>query len=266
MKTIYKVTSDSSIDLSKIATDTIGKIKKEDACKVIQEYQKKLYDLQERLYAEHKQSLLIILQAMDTGGKDGAVESIFSGLNPAGIKVSNFKAPSADDLSHDFLWRIHKEVPPKGYIGIWNRSHYEDVLIVKVHDIIVKKTCESRYEDINAFEKILTNNGVVIMKFFLHISKDEQKERLQSRLDNKEKLWKFDPADIKERTLWNKYRKAYEEAIDNCSAVNAPWYIVPADHKWYRNIIMIETIVKTLEKMDPKYPKVDLDPSKIIIK
>jgi PPK2 family polyphosphate:nucleotide phosphotransferase len=265
MKTIYKVTSNKSIDLSSIATDTIGKIKKEDALEVIREYQKKLYDLQERLYAEHKRSLLIILQAMDTGGKDGAVEAIFSGINPAGIKVSNFKAPSPDELSHDFLWRIHKEVPPKGHIGIWNRSHYEDVLIVKVHNIIDKKTCERRYEDINAFEKILTGNDVVIIKFFLHISKAEQKERLQSRLDNKDKHWKFNPADIKERTLWNKYRSAYEAAIDNCSTDSAPWYVVPADHKWHRNIVMIETIVKTLEKMDPKYPKTDLDPSKIII-
>lgn len=266
-KEIVKVDPDKGISLSAIKTDIPDEGKdKDSAKKLIEKMHEKLHTLQECLYAEHKQSLLIIIQAMDTGGKDGAVEAIFRGVNPAGVQVTSFKAPSADELSHDFLWRVHKAVPQKGIIGIWNRSHYEDVLIVRVHGIIDKKTCTQRYEDINAFEKILSNNGVKILKFFLHISKDEQKRRLEARLANPSKYWKFNPGDLAERELWDKYQKAYENAINACSTKLAPWHIIPADYKWHRNIVIAQKIIETLEQMKSSFPEVDFDPAKIDIK
>jgi PPK2 family polyphosphate:nucleotide phosphotransferase len=263
---IVEVCMDKKISLSDIKSDLASDIKDKDAAiKRVDKLREKLYSLQEALYAEHKRSLLIIIQAMDTGGKDGTIESVFSGVNPAGVQVTNFKGPSSIELSHDFLWRVHQAVPSKGLIGVWNRSHYEDVLIVRVHNLIDKKTCTQRYEDINSFEKMLTNNGVVLLKFFLHISKDEQKLRLQSRLDDPSKYWKFDPADIEERALWDKYQSAYENAINACSTKWAPWHIIPADRKWHRNVVMAEKIVETLEQMNPSYPKVDFDPTEIKI-
>jgi PPK2 family polyphosphate:nucleotide phosphotransferase len=266
-KGIVKVEPGKKISLSTINTDIPNKAKdKVSARKQMEKMDEELLALQECLYAEHKQSLLVIFQAMDTGGKDGAIQVIFAGANPEGVKVTSFKAPSSDELSHDFLWRVHNAVPPKGLIGVWNRSHYEDVLIVRVHESIDKKTCEKRYEDINAFEKILSNNGVKILKFFLHISKDEQKRRLQSRLDNPSKHWKFDPADLAERELWDKYQQAYENAINACSTKWAPWYIVPSDYKWHRNIVITQKIIETLEQMKPSFPKIDFDPSKVVIK
>jgi PPK2 family polyphosphate:nucleotide phosphotransferase len=265
-KGIYLVESGDNVHLKQIACDQYGEIKsKIEARKKLAKLHVQISDLQEKLYAEGKQSLLIILQAMDTGGKDGAVENIFTGINPAGVQVTSFKAPSADEIAHDFLWRVHKMTPSKGMIGVWNRSHYEDVLIVKVHHLIDKKTCENRYDDINAFEKILSNNGVKIIKFFLHISKEEQKNRLQSRLDNKEKNWKFNPGDIEERKLWDNYQDAYEQALGACSTLWAPWYIVPSDHKWHRDLVITEVILETLQNMNPKIPKVKFDPKKIII-
>ena len=207
------------------------------------------------LYAESKHRLLIVLQAMDTGGKDGVIRHVMSGVNPQGCQVTSFKVPTAEELAHDFLWRIHQQVPRRGYIGIFNRSHYEDVLVVRVHDLVPKKVWQQRYEQINQFEKLLSETGTTILKFFLHISKDEQKRRLEARRDTPEKQWKFSLGDLKEREYWDDYMDAYEDALTRCSTRWAPWYIVPANQKWYRNLVVARTIVKTLESFDMKYPE-----------
>lgn len=206
---------------------------------------------QERLYAEHKQAILIVLQGMDTSGKDGTVTHVFEGVNPQGVKVANFKVPTPVELEHDFLWRVHQQTPGKGQIVIFNRSHYEDVLVVRVHQLAPEKVWRQRYDEINNFEQMLTNEGTTILKFFLHISKDEQKQRLLDRLDEPDKHWKFNPGDLQERKLWNDYQQAYQDAIEATSTDWAPWYIVPADHKWYRNLVVASLLVKTLKHLNP---------------
>ena len=253
------------IKLSKIDPDDTGGITKEKALQRFCDLREKIYELQEILYAEHRRSLLLVFQAMDTGGKDGAIKNLCAGLNPAGLDVRSFKAPSAEELDHDFLWRVHKATPGKGMIGLWNRSHYEDVLIVRVHKLVPKKVWKARYDQINRFEEILTENGTTIVKFILHISKDEQKKRLQARLDRPDKRWKFNPNDIKERTRWGAYQKAYEDAVNNCSTECAPWHIVPANHKWARNVALAEVVLRTLKEMDLRYPKLSFDPKSIKI-
>jgi PPK2 family polyphosphate:nucleotide phosphotransferase len=214
----------------------------------------KLADLQERFYAENRRSLLIVLQSMDTGGKDGTIKHVFSGINPIGCQVTCFKQPSEEELDHDFLWRIGKALPRRGNIGIFNRSHYEDVLVVRVHGLVPRAEWKARYEQINRFEKQLVETGTTILKFFLHISKAEQKRRLEARLRDQARSWKFDPGDLAERALWSDYQAAYEDALSRCSTPWAPWTIVPADHKWYRNLVVARTIVKTLQRMDPQPP------------
>ena len=226
----------------------------------------RLSELQELLYAEQERSLLLIFQAMDTGGKDGLIENLLTGINPAGVSVATFKAPSEVERSHDFLWRVHAQVPRRGHIGVFNRSHYEDVLITRVHGLINEKTCRQRYEDINHFEAMLTYNGTRILKFFLHISKKEQAERLQARLDDPAKNWKFDPNDLNERTQWDDYQQAYQDALRHCSPAAAPWYVVPANHKWARDLAVAEIVVAALEEMNPKPPKVTFDVKKQVIK
>jgi len=225
-------------------------------------------DLQERLFAESKQALLIVLQAMDTGGKDGTIEHVMSSVNPQGCVVASFKVPTQEEASHDFLWRVHEKAPAKGYIGIFNRSHYEDVLVTRVHNMIDKKTQERRFGEINDFEKILDHNGTTIIKFFLHISKAEQRRRFQARLDDPKKRWKFKLNDLKERRHWDKYQKTFEETLESTSTSHAPWYVVPADNKWYRNYVVGKIVVNTLKKMDPKFPKLppEVDPAKIKIR
>jgi PPK2 family polyphosphate:nucleotide phosphotransferase len=213
-----------------------------------------LGELQERLYAESKQALLVVLQAMDTGGKDGAVKHVFNGVNPLGVHVASFKAPTPVELAHDFLWRVHARTPAKGDIVIFNRSHYESVLVERVHELVPKKTWKARYAQINAFEKELVAEGTTIVKFFLHISKDEQRERLLARLDDSTKRWKFNADDIAERARWDDYMDAYEDAINKTSTKHAPWHVVPADKKWYRNYIVTKLLVETLEKMNPQFP------------
>ena len=220
---------------------------------------KRLNELQERLYAEHRRSLLLVFQAMDTGGKDGAIEKLLTGINPAGVQVSSFKAPSKEELNHDFLWRIHPHAPGRGHIGVFNRSHYEDVLITRVHGLIDEATAQRRYVDINNFEELLTHSGTRIIKFFLHISKEEQAERLQDRLDEPDKNWKFDPNDLKERALWPAYQQAYEDAIRHCATPASPWVVVPADRKWVRNLVIAEIVAAVLEEMNPQPPKADFD-------
>ncbi len=224
---------------------------------------KRIWELQEEFYVDKRHSLLIVLQAMDTAGKDGTIDSIFSGINPIGCRVTPFKKPTEEELAHDFLWRLHKVVPAKGQFEIFNRSHYEDVLVVRVHEIVPKAVWKARYEHINNFEKLLADTGTIVLKFFLHISKDEQRERLQARLDNKEKLWKFDPNDLKERAHWDDYMVAYEDAIRNCSAPYAPWHVIPADKKWYRNYVVAKTILAALEKIDYKLPELKFKPEEM---
>ena len=254
------------IKLSKIDPDDTGGYNKEEALQRSSELREKIDQLQEILYAERRRSLLLIFQAMDTGGKDGAIKDLCAGLNPAGLEIRSFKAPSAEELDHDFLWRAHKATPRKGMIGLWNRSHYEDVLIVRVHKLVPKKVWKARYDEINRFEEILSENGTTIVKFMLHISKDEQKSRLQARLDRPEKWWKFSPNDVAERSHWSAYQKAYEDAVNNCSTECAPWHVVPANHKWARNLALAETVLRTLKEMDPRYPKLSFDPKAIKIK
>jgi PPK2 family polyphosphate:nucleotide phosphotransferase len=219
--------------------------------------------LQDRLYAEGKQALLVVLQAMDAGGKDGTIRRIFGPVDPLGIRAVSFKRPSAEELAHDFLWRIHRQVPAKGEIVIFNRSHYEDVLVVRVHSLAPAKVIEQRYEQINRFERLLADNGVKIVKLFLHISSEEQRERLQERVDIAEKRWKFNPGDLEERKHWDSYMKAFEIAINRCSTPWAPWYVVPANRNWYRNAIVARIIRSAMEDMRPRYPAYSFDPSAI---
>jgi PPK2 family polyphosphate:nucleotide phosphotransferase len=210
--------------------------------------------LQDRLFAEGKRALLVVLQGIDCSGKDGTVRAVFNSCGPIGVKVHPFKAPTPPELAHDYLWRVHKACPERGMIGIFNRSHYEDVLVVKVRKFASPDAIERRYAEINQFEKMLTDNGTVILKFMLHISKQEQAARLQERIDNPDKRWKFNPDDLDDRALWDDYMAAYETAIERCSTPHAPWYVIPADRNWVRNAAVARIVRGTLEKIDPQYP------------
>lgn len=238
---------------------------KADTVERLVELRKSMAKLQERLYAESKRSLLIVVQAMDTGGKDGAIEKLLTGINPAGVEVTSFKVPSHKEMAHDFLWRIHQEAPSRGKIGVWNRSHYEDVLITRVHKLVSVKQCRQRYLSIVEMERLLVENGTTILKFYLHISKEEQKRRLEARLADPAKHWKFNPGDLKERALWPDYMDAYEAALAATSTSYAPWHIVPANHKWGRDIAITECVAATLKKMDPQFPPVTFDPKSIVV-
>jgi len=212
-------------------------------------------DLQHLLYANCNHSLLIVFQGMDTSGKDGAGKRLLESVTPAGVETTNFKTPSREELAHDFLWRAHNALPRYGNIGVFNRSHYEDVLVVRVLNLQPKTVWEPRYAQINSFEKILADNNVILLKFFLHISKKEQAERLQARLDDPKKNWKFELADLKMRALWKKFQQAYEDVLNRCSTPHARWHIVPADHKWYRDYVIAQVVVEALEKLNMKWPK-----------
>lgn len=228
---------------------------KEDAVAETEKQLLRLRELQEILYAQGKHAVLIVFQAMDTGGKDGAIRRVFSGVNPQGCCVSSFKVPSSLEAAHDFLWRIHTAVPARGMIGIFNRSHYESVLVERVKKLVPEKIWSRRFDHINAFEQMLHDDGTTIIKFFLHISKEEQKCRLEARLADPSKHWKFNPGDLAERKLWSHYMNAYEDALEECSTPHAPWYVVPADKKWFRDWVVSRIIVETMEKLDLKYPK-----------
>lgn len=255
----HRVPPDSKVNLSKWdPNDTSGfKGSKEDAQPEIAKLNQKLAALQEVLFAEHKQKVLIVIQAMDTGGKDGAIRGVFSGVNPAGVRVVSFKAPSVEELEHDYLWRIHKSVPGKGEMVIFNRSHYEDVLVVRVHELVPPEVWKKRFEQINAFEQQLAESGTTILKFYLHISKDEQKERLQARLDDPNKHWKFRLGDLEERKRWPDYMNAYEDVLSKTSTSYAPWYIVPANHKWYRDLVISSVLVDVLDGLKMNFPESD---------
>ena len=239
--------------------------KKSETKKPLKKLHKKMLKLQELLYAESQHALLIILQGMDTCGKDGTIRKVMSGINVQGCDVVSFKVPTVDEVSRDFLWRAHKAVPQRGKIGIFNRSHYEDVLVVRVHDLVPESAWQQRYQQINDFEKMLIENGTIVLKFFLHISKDEQKERLESRLNDPSKHWKITEADIRERAYWDDYMQAYETVLQKCSTDWAPWYIIPANKKWYRNLVITERIVETLENLDMKFPEPNSDISNLFV-
>jgi PPK2 family polyphosphate:nucleotide phosphotransferase len=215
----------------------------------------KLEHLQDKLYAEHKRSLLIVLQAMDAGGKDGTIKHVMSGVNPQGCQVTPFKQPTSKELEHDFLWRVHPAAPAKGMIAIFNRSHYEDVLIVRVHDLVPEDVWMKRYDQINAFEELLARNGTTILKFFLHISKDEQKRRFDARHEDPNKNWKSSEADERERKFWDDYQLAYQDALEKTSKKHAPWFVIPANEKWFRDLAISHIVVKTLEDLNLQYPK-----------
>ncbi|HXJ44408.1 MAG TPA: polyphosphate kinase 2 family protein [Bryobacteraceae bacterium] len=251
----YRVKPGHPVDWAALDPDEKGPFThKEQALEATEALTLRLDALQERLYAEHKRSLLIVLQALDTGGKDGTIRHVMRGANPQGCQVTSFKVPTDEERSRDFLWRVHPHVPPRGYIGIFNRSHYEDVIVTRVHKLISDEEAESRFGAINNFERLLSENGTTILKFYLAISRDEQRRRLQARLDDPEKRWKFSCADLTERRYWNRYPKAYAEAISATSTKHAPWYLIPANHKTHRNYLVAKIIVETLETMDPQYP------------
>jgi PPK2 family polyphosphate:nucleotide phosphotransferase len=259
----FMVTPGSKADLRKCDPDeTWGWTKGKKADKSIAAAIARMDQLQYLLFAAKSHALLIVLQAPDAGGKDGAIRHVMSGLNPQGVRVTSFKPPSPEELAHDFLWRVHKAVPGRGYIGIFNRSHYEDVLVVRIHKLVPENVWGARYDQINQFEKLLAENNVVILKFFLHISKAEQKARIQERLEDPAKRWKLSQSDFEERKLWHEYQKVYEDALTRCSTPWAPWHIIPANRKWFRNLAVSHIIVQALEKLDMKYPKLDFDPKK----
>jgi len=271
--TSYRVKPGGSLSLKRCDPDDTGEYKKNEDGKAAAKAETakliaKLDGLQERLYANADRSLLIVLQGMDTSGKDGTIKSVMSGVNPQGCKVAAFKAPSKDELAHDFLWRVHREVPPKGFIGIFNRSHYEDVLITRVHGWVSDKVATRRFEQIKEFEELLTENGTTVLKFFLHISKDEQKERLEARIADPEKRWKWNSGDLEERKLWSEYMRAFEDVIAGTSTQQAPWYVVPANRKWYRNLVVADRVVDALQEMKLKTPpapeEVDFTKLKIV--
>lgn len=221
--------------------------------------------LQEMLYADRRHRLLVVLQAMDTGGKDGTIRKVFDGVNPIGVKVASFKQPTPPELAHDYLWRVHPHVPADGEIVIFNRSHYEDVLVVRVHNLVDKSRWELRYRHILEFERMLAEEGTTILKFFLHISKDEQRQRLQNRINNPEKRWKFALGDLDERKLWDDYQRAFEDVLSLTSTEKAPWYVVPANHKWYRDLVVATVLVNTLESMELQFPEPEQDLGMVVV-
>lgn len=260
----------AKLDLSEFSTNYTADIEsKQQAKKLLKKNIKKMSELQDKLYAQDKYSVLIIFQAMDAAGKDGAIKHVMSGLNPQGTQVFSFKQPSKEELDHGYLWRIHKATPERGRIGIFNRSHYEEVLIVRVHNLlkfqripeefIDDNIWEKRFNQIKNFERYLYENGTIIIKFFLHISREEQKRRFLSRIENPAKNWKFSSSDVEERKYWNDYMKAYQEAIAATTTNYAPWYIIPADKKWFARLAISEVIVQTLNRLKPEYPKLSKD-------
>lgn len=263
----YRVIQGSRVDLGDWDPNDKSAFpeRKKEGRKRLLELNEQLEELQELLYAEHKHKVLIVLQAMDTGGKDGTIRHVFEGVNPQGVRVAGFKKPTPQELDHDYLWRVHRQTPGRGEIVIFNRSHYEDVLVVRVHSLVPQEVWSKRYDHINAFERTLVDEGTTMVKFFLHIDLEEQKQRFQARLDEPHKHWKFNPADLDERKLWPEYVRAYEDTLSRTSTDWAPWYIVPANRKWYRNLVVGTVITETLASLDMQYPEPDFDPAGIQI-
>jgi len=251
-----KVEQGSKVNLKDYDPDYTGKYKtEEETLEELAKLKDKMFDLQQLMYADNRYALLIVIQAMDAGGKDGLIRSVMSGLNPQGCRVTSFKAPSAEEKDHDYMWRIHPCVPNFGDIGIFNRSHYEEVLVVRVHNFVPKDTWKARYDQINNFEKYLFENKIIIRKFYLHISKKEQEERMMKRLLDPKKNWKFSGTDLKERQYWEDYMGAFEDVLMKTSTKSAPWYIIPSDKKWYRNIAVAKIIVEAMSELPMKWPE-----------
>lgn len=256
----FMVKPGAGVRLNKINPEHTGGFKnKNEAMEILAANQKKLAELQYGLYAENRQSLLIVLQALDAGGKDGTIDHVLAPMNPQGCRVHGFKAPTSEELAHDFLWRVHQHAPKNGEVVIFNRSHYEDVLIARVHNLVPEKTWRQRYGLINGFEQLLCSNNTTIIKFFLYISKDEQLKRFESRLDESDKHWKISESDYAERQYWDEYIAAFEEAMTRCSTEQSPWFIIPANQKWFRNLAVSEIVVETLKAMKMKAPRPTVD-------
>ena len=257
----YRIEPGKKFKLDDYPPDDTGDFdgKKQKGIEKLADRRAEIDSLQELLYSEHKHRLLVVFQAMDGGGKDGTIRAVFDGVNPQGVKVASFKAPTQIELDHDYLWRIHAHTPGKGDIVVFNRSHYEDVLVVRVHNLVSKDVWKKRYDQINAFERQLADEGTTILKFFLNISKEEQKERFMERLEIPEKRWKFNEGDLDERKLWPQYMEAFEEAISKTSTKWAPWYVVPANRNWYRNLVVSTVIAETLKSLKMKYPNPEID-------
>ena len=252
----YRVEPGEPISLAALDTrDTGGIAGPEEVESDYETLHDEIADLQERLYAEEKQSLLIVLQGLDAAGKDGTVKHVLRGTNPAGVHVASYKEPTSEERAHDFLWRYHRDTPAAGMIGVFNRSHYEDVLVVRVKDLAPEELWRSRYDSINDFERMLVREGTTILKFFLHISKAEQLEKFRERLERPDKYWKWSDNDIKERRHWDDYQRAYEDAVNATSTPWAPWYVVPADHRWYRNYVVARVLAGALSAMNPRFPE-----------
>ncbi|MBG0785982.1 MAG: polyphosphate kinase 2 family protein [Anaerolineaceae bacterium] len=251
----YRVSPGSNVKLSDFATRYEDDLEKKEGKAQLAEKAVALSQLQELLYAEHKHKVLIVLQGIDTSGKDSTIRHVFGDVNPQGTKVANFKVPTEKELDHDYLWRVHPHTPGKGEIVIFNRSHYEDVLVVRVHGLVPEKVWKKRYDHINAFERLLADEGTTILKFFLNVSKEEQARRFLARLDEPEKRWKFNPGDLEEREYWDDYNKAYEDMLSKTSTGWAPWYVIPSDRKWYRNLAVATVILKTLQNLDMQFPE-----------
>ncbi|MGI9014103.1 MAG: PPK2 family polyphosphate kinase [Phycisphaerales bacterium] len=261
----HRIEPGSVVDLRSIATNVDGGLNKDDAEDALKPIHKQLDDLQKLLFASESRGLLVVLQAMDTGGKDSTIRSVFGPLNPQGVRVFGFKVPSTLERSHDYLWRVHQHVPQRGMIGVFNRSHYEDVVVVRVKNLVAPERWQKRYDHILHFEQMLVDEGIAIVKFFLHISKAYQKDRLERRLIKPDKRWKFNPDDLKERARWDEYMNAYEHAIARCSTADAPWYVVPAETRWYRDLVIATVLRETLESFQLSYPGYDYDPATIVI-
>jgi PPK2 family polyphosphate:nucleotide phosphotransferase len=264
----YRVKPGSKIDLGKHdpgSTAAFDGDKDKAEKDLFPKLNARLEELQELLWAEGKHKVLVVLQGLDTCGKDGTIRHVFDGVNPVGVRVASFKVPTPEELAHDFLWRIHSKVPGKGEMVIFNRSHYEDVLVVRVHGLVPPEVWRRRYAQINDFEKLLADTGTTILKFFLHIDKDEQRERLQARIDEPAKRWKFRKGDLADRERWRDYLAAYEEALERTSTEHAPWYVVPANKKWYRNLVVATVLVRALEELRMKIPEPEEDLSGIVI-
>ncbi len=253
----FRLEPGSKVKISDLDPSSTGDFEggKKDGMKKLKELLQELDTLQELLYAEHKHTVLVVLQAMDTGGKDGTIRRVFEGINPSGVRVASFKVPTPLEADHDFLWRVHWQAPGKGEMVIFNRSHYEDVLVVRMHGLVPPEVWKKRYDEINNFEKMLSQEGTLILKFFLNISLDEQKQRLMDRLEDETKHWKFNPGDLKERDLWKQYMQAYEDVLNKTTTEYAPWYVIPSNHKWFRDLAVAEAIIQGLKQLKMEYPK-----------
>ncbi len=262
-----RVRPGQTVDLSEWPTrdETVFELGKAEGKDRSRQFAHRIDKLQELFYAEGRHRLLVVFQAMDTGGKDGTIRGVFEKMDPQGVRVVSFKRPSEKELAHDFLWRVHREVPGNGEVVIFNRSHYEDIVAVRVRNIFPEEVWSRRYDHIVDFERMLVEEGTTILKFFLHISKAEQKARLQDRLDEPDKHWKFNPADLDDRARWDEFLRAYGDVLSRTSTDAAPWFVIPADRKWYRNLLVADLLIQTLEGLDMRYPRIDYDPGEIEI-